>query len=138
MLQSLLQSWSQDPAEWIASVGITIVLYAGLVLAIPILIARLPTDHLVRPPRPERSVVRATRIVVGLVIAGVGVALLFLPGPGIVTILLGLSIMGGPLAERWVRTLARRPRVLAAVNEIRRKRGAPPLAPPDDRPHDSA
>lgn len=133
LIESLSQSWSHDRAAWIASAAISIVLYAGVVIAIPVVLARLPADHFVRPRRPPRALAKVIRAAVGAVFVAAGIAMLFLPGPGILTILLGLSIIGGDLADRVARRLIARPRVLDAINAVRRKRGKEPLlAPPDD------
>lgn len=40
-------------------------------------------------------VLRACGIVCGLVLVAAGIAMCFLPGPGVVTILLGLALVGG-------------------------------------------
>ncbi|APR88022.1 hypothetical protein A7982_13371 [Minicystis rosea] len=138
MYETLLRSWSQDHTAWLVSAGLTIAVYVAAALAIPIALARLPIDYFSRPSRPPRMTVRILRIVVGVALTAMGVALLFLPGPGIVTILLGLSVIGGPIPQRYVRTLAARPRVLDAINEIRRKHGKPPLRAPGEGAHDSA
>ena len=138
MYETLLRSWSHDHVAWLASAGLTLAVYVAAALAIPIVIARLPVDYFVRPHRSRPMAVRVIRIVIGVAITAVGVALLFLPGPGVVTILLGLSVVGGPVARHCVRRLATRPRVLAAINEIRRRRGRPPLLAPDEDVHDSA
>ena len=63
------------------------------------------------------------RRLLGVLLLGVGVALLFLPGPGTLFILLGLLMMseGTP----WGRTL--RWRLLRAYVRIRRKTKKPPV-----------
>lgn len=145
MYQSLLESWSDHRAAWIASTTISLVVYAAAALAIPFVLASLPADHFTRPPHRRRPFTRFLRTIVGLLIVAAGVAMLFLPGPGIVTIVLGLSITGGELSARGMRKIVCRPRVLAAINAMRVRRGREPLLPPyparreapDDRPHDS-
>lgn len=124
----------EDPAAWIASLVISIVVYGAIALAIPIVLARLPPDVFVRPAPRRSAWIVAARLVAGAVVVAAGVAMLFLPGPGIVTILAGLVIMGGDLAARAARGLVARPAVLGAINAIRDKRGRPPLITP---PHDS-
>lgn len=55
---------------------------------------------------------RITVGVLGLVIVIVGIALLFLPGPGTLTIIAGLALLGTEfeLPRRWVRSLRDRVR----------------------------
>lgn len=144
LYESLLESWSHHRVAWVASTTVTLAAYLAVALAIPIVLARIPADHFTRPPRRHRPFVRFLRTLIGLLVTAGGVAMLFLPGPGILTMILGLSIIGSDLAARGVRKLIFRPRVLEAINEIRRRRGREPLLPPcsaqpgDDRPHDSA
>jgi hypothetical protein len=133
LLQSLLRSWEHDRAAWIASLAISLAVYVAIAAAVPIVLTRLPHDYFARPPRRRRAVVVVARTLLGVAVVAAGVAMLFLPGPGIVTMLLGLTIMGGDLAARAARWLVGRPRVLDAINAIRRKRGRAPLVvPPRD------
>lgn len=55
---------------------------------------------------------RLTVGVVGVTIIGVGVALLFLPGPGMLTIIAGLAVLGSEFERprNWVRALRERAR----------------------------
>lgn len=134
LLESLLRSWDHDRAAWIASIAISVAVYAAIAVAIPIVLTRLPPDYFARPPRRHRTVVVIVRTLLGLTIVAAGIAMLFLPGPGIVTMLFGLTIIGGDLSARAARWLVGRPRVLEAINAIRTKRGRAPLVVP---PHDS-
>jgi hypothetical protein len=136
-LEALLQSLGSRRAAWIAAAA-TVIVYILVLLAIPVVLARLPADHFVRPPRPRHPVVRAIRAGLGGLLLLAGISMLFLPGPGVLSIVIGLSLMGGPLAARFTRRLLLRPRVLGAVNAIRARRGRPPLVPPPAAPHDSA
>jgi len=138
LYESFLRSWSHDRVAWIASTAISLGTYVAVALAIPVVLARIPADYFTRPPRRHPLTVHVLRALAGALVAAAGVAMLFLPGPGILTILLGLSIIGGPLAGRAMRKLVHRPRVLDAINAIRRRRGIEPLLPPDAGPLDSA
>lgn len=129
-LDSLQRSWADARGAWIASASISIAVYVAIALAIPIVLSRIPADYFARPPRKHGLALHLVRGAVGIVFIGAGAAMLFLPGPGILTIALGLSIMGGDRAARGVRRLIARPRVLAAINAVREKRGRPPLVPP--------
>jgi hypothetical protein len=52
--------------------------------------------------------VRMVRMVAGFVLIGVGIALLVLPGPGWVMIIVGLSLLPFAWAERTIRAIRRR------------------------------
>jgi hypothetical protein len=58
--------------------------------------------------------------------------MLFTPGQGIVTILIGLVLVDLPGKRALERWMVGRPRVLAAINRLRAKYGHPPLEDPND------
>jgi hypothetical protein len=69
----------------------------------------------------------------GVVFVVAGLLMLFLPGQGILTLLVGLVIMNYPgkfALERW---LIQRPYVMHAVNWLRKKYNHPPLLAPLDQ-----
>jgi len=112
------------------------VLFLGSLIVIPILLVRLPVDYFDESqPRVwlkgYPSVIRITTLViknvVGLVFLLAGVAMLVLPGQGILTILIGLSMVDFPGKRRFERSLLGRPAVFHAINTIRGKFGKPPL-----------
>ena len=118
----------------IASVAMLIMTFIFL----PFLVARLPPDYFVsdeRPPPLSRYLVvhwvlMALKNLIGLAFVLLGIMLLFLPGQGVLTLIIGLTIMNYPgkyAIERW---LAMRPHVLPALNWFRARRGHPPLEDP--------
>jgi len=64
---------------------------------------------------------------VGVILLALGIAQLFLPGQGIVTILLSLSLLDFPGKRAFERKIVGRPRVLRAINALRAKHGRAPL-----------
>ncbi|MBX3188136.1 MAG: hypothetical protein KF819_14035 [Labilithrix sp.] len=118
-------------------VGIAVVaaaLFVGTLLAIPVVVVRMPADYLVRPPPKRSFVVRAARLVAAVTLIVLGVLMLVLPGQGILTILVGLGILDLPIKRRLLRKLLSMPRVRAATNQLRARRGKPPLLTPDEEP----
>jgi len=116
---------------------------AGLI-AVPWLIVRIPADYFLRrrhfvdrwrPSHPAmRVALLAIKNLVGAVLVLAGLAMLILPGQGILTILVGLMCLDfpGKLAlERW---LVRRPSVVLALNWIRAKADRPPLQLEEETP----
>ncbi len=63
----------------------------------------------------------------GVVLVGLGVVLLFTPGQGILTILVGVMLLDFPGKRRLERKLITRPRVLETVNRLRARFARPPL-----------
>ena len=117
--------------QWLALISaITFVLS---LLAIPWIIARLPTDFFSRrhatpqkktsPFQPATLFLLVLRNVLGLTFLLAGTIMLFLPGQGILTIVLGLSIMIFPGKQRLLNQLINQPSVQQGLNWIRRKTG---------------
>jgi len=65
-----------------------------------------------------------------LLLAGIILALPLVPGPGILTILLGLALLDLPGKRRLERWIVARPTVFSALNKLRVKHGRPPLDKP--------
>lgn len=65
--------------------------------------------------------------IVGFLLIIAGIIMIFTPGPGVPTILLGLIMMDIPGKRPLEARLIQRPMVLSAVNDLRAKYGKPPL-----------
>jgi hypothetical protein len=111
----------------------------GLVL-VPALILRIPEDYFLSDRRQALSVrarnplarlaLNGAKNAIGALFLAAGVALLFLPGQGLLTLIAGLLIMNYPGKYAFECWLVRRPNVLPALNWLRRKYGRPPLKRP--------
>lgn len=120
-------------------VGLTVasvVGFIGTLIAIPLILVRLPPDYFdTRVPRhwmkDHHPVLRVIGLVVknavGVVFLLAGFAMLFLPGQGILTMLIGVSLMDFPGKQRLEAKLIGHPTVLSAINAMRNKFGKPPL-----------
>lgn len=62
-----------------------------------------------------------------LVVLGIVMSLPGVPGQGVLTILLGIMLLDFPGKRSFEYKLVSRPRVLQAINGLRRKFGKPPL-----------
>ncbi len=109
---------------------LSLAMFLGMLLAIPWVIRRLPADHFVRPRAKAALHKTIARNVIGTFLIAAGVAMLVLPGQGILTILLGLSIIDLPVKRRLFRWLLRRPGVAHAVQRMRERGGQPALILP--------
>jgi hypothetical protein len=95
-----------------------------------VVIVKLPADHL-RRERPARS--RARKVgknALGALLLLAGVAMIILPGPGILGVVLGLSLLDVPGKRRLVGRALGHPRALRSINALRARFGAEPLQPP--------
>jgi hypothetical protein len=120
-------------------VGLTVaslVGFIGSLIAIPLILVRLPPDYFdIRVPRhwmkDHHPVLRLVGLVlknaVGLVFLLAGFAMLFLPGQGILTMLIGVSLLDFPGKRRLEATLIGQPTVLSAINSMRNKFNKPSL-----------
>lgn len=102
-------------------------------LAGPFIVARLPEDYFVAPPRsvrdrsPGRIFLWVLRNLLGVALVLVGIALLVLPGQGALTILAGVFFMDVPAKQALLRRFARSERVRRSLNWIRERLHRAPL-----------
>ncbi len=134
-MSSALEAIEAVPASvWVAvslgSIGMSVI---G-VLAIPWLVCRMPVDWFARPPQSIALRLRArpgatvARNGLGLLLTLLGVTLLFLPGQGILTIVLGLVLTDLPLRDRGLRWVATRPTLARQLQAWRLRSGVAPFA----------
>jgi uncharacterized protein (TIGR02611 family) len=71
--------------------------------------------------------------IAGVIVILAGIAMLVLPGPGLLTIVLGLMILGAEFefARRWVARIKFRMHQALDYGRSRFRRKNPPPAPPD-------
>jgi len=117
--------------------AISVVSFITILIVVPILLVRLPVDYFMLQRRRQRDslglvgwLLRICKNVIGIILVGAGVVMLFLPGQGILTILVGLMITDFPGKHSLERWIIRRPNVGEAINWIRKNAGKPPLKLP--------
>lgn len=120
---------------------LSVVSLVGTALLLPVLVVRIPHDyfrhgHRVHEHARERHPVVHHALVIGknllgLVLVCAGIAMLVLPGQGLLTLLVGLVLMDFPGKYAVEKRVVRQPGVLSAMNWLRRRAGHPPLDPPD-------
>ncbi len=107
-------------------------MFVASLLMLPWFVSRIPVDYFTRPRDPQTWHIllqpkTLLRNLLGIPILLAGIAMLVLPGQGILTILIGLGVMNFPgkfAIERW---FVQRKGVLSAINWIRQKANHPPL-----------
>ncbi|QEG36771.1 Putative transmembrane protein (PGPGW) [Bythopirellula goksoeyrii] len=125
----------QTPLWWLG--GISLLVFFGSLILIPVVVARIPSDyfqHVQRPPTEwsaEHPVLRAILLVAknagGVLLVLLGLAMLVLPGQGLLCILLGITLLDFPGKFRLERRLISHPPVLHSINWLRRRRNKAPL-----------
>jgi hypothetical protein len=117
--------------------ALSVVFFVGSLIAIPFILVRLPTDFFdIRVPRrwmeDHHPVLRLlghiVKNVVGAIFLFVGFLMLFLPGQGILTMLIGVTMLDFPGKRRLEAKMIGQPAVLNTINNMRQKFGKPPLA----------
>jgi len=113
------------------------VMFVGTLIAVPALIVRIPADYFAREKRPpsrwtdQHPMVRLAlaigRNALGCVFIVAGIAMLLLPGQGMLTMLLGFLLLDFPGKYRSEKWLLSRRSVCRAVNWLRRRAGRDPL-----------
>ncbi len=115
---------------------LSLVFFVGSLIAIPFILIRLPADFFdIRVPRPWmkdhhpvlRLIGHIMKNAVGAIFLFSGFLMLFLPGQGILTILIGISMLDFPGKRNLEAKMIGQPTVLHAINGMRKKFGKPPL-----------
>jgi hypothetical protein len=120
--------------------ALSVVTFVGTLVALPLVVARLPPDYFTHAQRPARRrhiqstgsrlLVRLGKNLLGILIVLVGVAMLVLPGQGVLTVLIGLMLIDFPGKRGIERRLVQQPSVWRAINWMRAKTHQPALERP--------
>lgn len=120
---------------WLA--GASLLLFIGTLFLVPILVVRLPTDyftHTKRQPLPWRhhhpfirAILLAGKNILGALFLLSGLLMLFLPGQGLLTMVMGIVLLDLPVKYHLQRWLISRGPILRAINWLRRRAGSPLL-----------
>ena len=114
----------------------SVFMFVGTLIAIPIILMRLPADYFdVRTPRPWmenhhpilRVIGHVVKNVVGAIFLFAGFLMLFLPGQGVLTMLIGLSLIEFPGKRRVEAKIVGQSTALSTINAMRAKFDKPPL-----------
>ena len=123
--------------EMLVTLGIlSVVFFLATLIAIPVVLVKLPEDYFdERRPRSwlrnrhpaVRAVAYTLKNIIGAVFLIAGLAMIVLPGQGVLTILIGISLMDFPGKRKLERRIVGQPTVLRGINKIREKFNRPPL-----------
>lgn len=125
-----------SPDMLLALFALSLLAFVGTLIAVPAILIRLPPDyfqeHRSRTWMADRHpVVRLIGTIlknaIGVIFLVAGIAMLVLPGQGLLTMLIGISLIDFPGKRKLERKLISYPAVLASINALRRKFGKPPL-----------
>jgi hypothetical protein len=121
---------------WII-ITISVVVGTLSMLLVPWLIIQIPADYFSSPQRREHPwadrhhLVRMAAVIIknllGYALIAGGIAMLVLPGQGLLTLFVGLMLIDFPYKFKVERWLIERPVILKAANWIRSKAKKAPL-----------
>ena len=123
---------------WLA--GFSVLIFLGSLLALPVVIARLPHDYFMAQKRRQRDGVKNSlghafilvgKNILGAVLLVLGVLMLVLPGQGLLTLAVGIMLLNFPGKYRLERWAVSRGPILNALNWVRKKKQRPPLDMPN-------
>ncbi|NCC26104.1 MAG: hypothetical protein EOM25_13060 [Deltaproteobacteria bacterium] len=127
----------EDHAGLLAWVGLgSGLLFVATLTLLPWLAARLPQDYLTaeKPLKKKRPWIAWPALIfknaLGLALIALGLAMLVLPGQGLLTVIVGLGLVDFPGRRSLERHCLAHPRVFPALNWLRAQKGRPPLHPP--------
>lgn len=128
----------QPLLEWLG--GVSLLLFVVTLAVFPLVIVFLPQDYFVRHRRDPAHRTRRHPVVwwtltivknaLGIVLVLAGLAMLVLPGQGLLTILIGVTLANFPGKYAFERRLVSRPRVAGTIQRIRDLAGRPRLEIP--------
>jgi hypothetical protein len=145
-MQDLLNKWfafvnEHEALVWWLGIG-SLVMFLGTLIAIPIIVARIPEDYFTRKSRhddawkPSHPALRLTVVILknlaGVLFILAGIPMLLGPGQGVLAILIGIMLLDFPGKYRFERSIIRRRPVHRTINWIRAKADRPPLKIPKE------
>lgn len=112
---------------WI-SIGSAVFFVASIVV-VCVVIVRMPADYFANRKRERRENIglRIARNLLGWLLILSGVAMLFLPGQGVLVLLIGVMLADFPGKYRVERWIISRGKVTKTINWLRAKFDRPPI-----------
>ena len=124
----------RNPALVWTLVGVSAASVLLVILLLPGMVARLPADYFAASRCRSKGATTAFgwtksvgRNLLGVFFVLAGVAMLFLPGQGVLTMLIGLFLVDFPGKRTAERAVVRREGVRKVLDRMRARRGQPPL-----------
>jgi archaellum biogenesis protein FlaJ (TadC family) len=134
-------NWFEVNGRWLSVLAVgSVFSFLATLVAIPAIVIHIPENYFLhekRHPSYRHNALPGAKLLLAIVknIFGIafvlaGIAMLVLPGQGLLTILIGLMLVNFPGKYGLERKLIRQKSVLRSVNWIRAKAHRPPLRLP--------
>jgi hypothetical protein len=136
----LIFAWLRSHQDILGWAGLfSLILMVATLLAVPLIIISLPSRYL-NDEKDRLSEIQSfwcwpyliLKNMMGVLLVLAGLAMLILPGQGLLTLAIGLGLMNFPGKRRLIRRIIGQPRVLRTINRWRAKAHKDPLVAPDD------
>ena len=146
---SIVSQWSRAVFRWVGenpdvlalAFGLSLLLFVASLVLIPVLIVRMRPDYFVaRNPDVHSwlgrhpaalATARIIKNVLGVILLLAGIAMMVLPGQGIITVLVALSLLEFPGKRALELRLIRQQHVSSAISWIRARSGRQRLILPN-------
>lgn len=123
---------------WLSA--LSVIVFFGTLLAIPLMVVSMPEDYFLydrqhlKEFRRQHPVERVFTVffknLLGVVFIVAGALMLFFPGQGALTMLIGFTLVNFPRKRALERRIIQQESVHRAINWIRAKGGKPPVKVP--------
>ncbi len=121
----------------------SLVMFAGTLAALPFIVARIPEDYFVRKDKASshhrirhpvlRHIYLVVKNLLGIIFIVTGIIMLFLPGQGLLTIMIGVLLTNFPGKHKLVLKIIGQQKILQTINWMRAKSNKRPLQIPPKR-----
>jgi len=118
----------------------SVLMFLGSLCTIPVILIKIPADYFssletkswidIRDLSIFRILYLIFKNMVGIAFILAGLIMLLLPGQGILTIIVGMSLLNFPGKYRLVRNIIRNKTILNTINKLRSKAAKPPIEVP--------
>ncbi len=141
MIETLTAFYDDNQVFLGLMAGTSLVMFIGSLLSLPWLLSLIPVDYF-KDPEPYkdhhefrhpviRLMIIAIKNLLGWVLILAGIAMLVLPGQGLLTLVMGMLLISFPGKRAFERRLVSNPKVLKSINWFRKRRGRKPLLAPE-------
>ena len=128
----MFSDWISDYNQIIQWAGIvSVFLFFLSLFLLKYVILRLPEDYFITASsiskNPQKIIVRVAKNAVGFLLTICGIILLFTPGQGMITILIGLCLIDLAIVNQFKKKIINNSQVQKALNWIRTKKSVKPF-----------
>lgn len=121
-----------DPVFWLKALGLfSACAFLGTLVAVPVIVGRLRDDFFVNRKQRKQAhrvqhpllsfIIFFLRNGMGCIFVAMGILMLFLPGQGLLTIVIGLCFMDFPGKDNLLQRLVQISNIQQVLNWIRKK-----------------